>query len=155
MTRERRLTKAVKEYDRQLFCKKSDNGTYYIYRKTTRVDLEVMPFGPMLIYRPHVQHIMALTDNWQAAGKSVEWGVEPIKARLKAMDMMNNPKYVDELLGRNEKVEESKQRDYKNNVESFLRDFRREFAKSTNDINTSTLSKFDKRRMKDGFSKSR
>lgn len=130
--RERQITKAVQAHDRMLFCKK-DNGILHIFRKD---------YWPKL-----PNHICSLTHNWQITGRPVDWGLEPIVNRLKAHDMWNRTDYMDELLRGYERDKESQERDMRNTIESFLLDFRGQFAKATNDVNTSTLEKTDKRRL--------
>lgn len=77
----------------------------------------------------------------------MNWGVEVIIARLKALDLWRNDKLAEELILGYEKDEQIKQKDFRNNVESFLKDFRRQFAKATDGINTACLSQTDKRRL--------
>lgn len=107
----------------------------------------------ILASRPQPQPVMDLTDNWNIGGTPVEWGIEPILARLKAIDIASNPTLFEDMMKGYEKLAESKERDFTNNVESFLLDFRRQFAKTFNDINTSTMEKIDKRRLYDGYRK--
>jgi len=102
---------------------------------------------------PH--YVFSLTDNWTLTGKPVEWGSEPILARLKAMDLWNSGVGLEEMFEHNDKVELSKERARKNNIESFLLDFRRQFAKTFDGVNTANLKKIDKRKeQENGYRKS-
>lgn len=87
-------------------------------------------------------------------GRPAPWGLLPIINRLKAIDLWNNPDYLDEMERNNDKVDEGKKRDFRNTVESFMKDYRPVFAKAFNGVNTSTLKKIDKRREQDGRLKS-
>lgn len=138
MSRVLSLNENLKRFDSKLFVKKESSGAIHLYRHSS------------LGSHSPANYIMALTHDWTADGRSVEWGIEVILARLKAMDLWrDNRTMVDELLESYEKNKASERRAFRNNVEAFLYDFRRDFAKATNDINTSCLAKTDKRRMGD------
>lgn len=62
-------------------------------------------------------------------------------ARLQALDLWANGITADDVIEQHEKWEKSKEKDLRNNIESFLGDFRRQFAKATDGINTSNLKK--------------
>ena len=141
MLREKSLTKKLKAYDRELLVKRHESGVLCVYRKSNMFDRMDFNGKKLYVSRAFDQYIMALTDNWSTNGNPVDWGVEPLLCRIKAMDLWANPQISAELINSYQIAEETKKRDHKNNVESFLRDFRSQFAKATNDINTSTLSK--------------
>lgn len=145
------LTRVLKSYDKMLKAKRDDHGVVNIYREVNTYDVFDFDGGKLWSTRKFDMHVMSLTDTWNANGQPVEWGAEPILCRIKAMDLWNNPTLLDDLKNAREKSEEGKQRDFRNNVESFLYDFRSQFAKATNGINTSTLEKIDKRRLQDGI----
>lgn len=71
----------------------------------------------------------------------MEWGVDVIINRIKAHDLWRDDTIVDTLNRENEKVKAGEKRDFKNSVESFLLDFRKQFARATDEINTGTLNK--------------
>jgi len=100
----------------------------------------------LLVSVPSPHHIFSLTDTWTASGEPVEWGLEPLLHRLKAMDLWNRQDFVEEFIEQAEKEEESEKRSFRNNTEAFLKDFRRQFAKTFEDVNTSTMEKKDRRR---------
>lgn len=142
------INKTVRTHDRKLFAK----------RVGSRVDImresyRFMPYDldgiRLLVSVPSPHQIFSLTDNWTVSGKPVEWGLEPISHRLKAMDLWNREDFMEELLKEYEKDQESEKRSFRNNIESFLRDFRREFSGTFNDVNTSTLEKVDSRRKRE------
>lgn len=146
------INRAIRSYDRHLVAV-LENNLISIKRKTHTFDVFHIDDYKILASRPFHQHVMDLTDNWNANGSPVEWGLEPIVCRLKAIDLASNPTMMEDLKRSYDKAEETKRRDFKNNVESFLLDFRQQFAKSFNDVNTSTMEKTDKRRLDDGYRK--
>jgi len=61
---------------------------------------------------------------------------------------------IEEVIEHNEQVDESKDRARLNNIEAFLKDWRRQFAKTTDSINTGTLKKLDRRKeIENGYRK--
>jgi hypothetical protein len=138
--REHRLTKELKKHKSDLICKRGDDGKLHVYQERGLEDVLVC----------------SLTDDWQTTGEPVEWGLLPILNRLKAHDLASDGghEFWSWFRDQNRKVDESKERALKNSVESFLMDFRPQFAKATNDVNTANLAKLDKRRIKDGSFKS-
>lgn len=128
-----RITQEVRKHDRCLFAKKSHTGMIQIFRNNNG--------SP--------KYILSLTDNWSANGSPVEWGLEPIRQRLIAIDLSYNQELMTDILKQYEETEKSKMRNFRNNTESFLIDFRSQFKKTFNDINTSSLAKTDRRRKDD------
>lgn len=123
----------MKGYDKYLFAKREMNGAIHIHRK-----------DPNNSAAPY-HMVFALTDNWNARGKPRDWGLEVILARLRAMDLWRDETEVERINKQFEKTEQENERDLKNNIESFLKEFRRQFARATDGINTSTLEKKDRR----------
>lgn len=122
------LNKNLKPYDREL---------YAVCHKTPRID----------IYRqnrdklspPHF--IFSLTEDWTTKTRPVEWGIEVVLARLRAHDLWNNSNAVDDLMKQYQLEEESEDRARKNSFESFMQDFRRQFAKATDSIGIANMNK--------------
>ncbi len=115
-------------YDSELYAQESKAGRIDIYRRSKHND------SP-----PHF--LFALTDDWTAKGTPVPWGIEPLLNRIKAMDLWRDDTFVERWIKNHEKEVESQDRARRNSIESFLYDFRRQFARATNDVNTSTLEK--------------
>ena len=130
-SRLRDLNNELKKYDRQLYVDRDLSGKLHIYRRKSSISND---------------YVFSLTEDWTTRGAPANWGVLPILNRLRAMDLQSHPDIFKELEDAYNKSKESKQRDTRNNVESFLLDFRRQFAKATNEINTGTLEKIDRRR---------
>lgn len=128
------MTKHLRRFDSGLFCKKiPKNGAYGVYQKTVSGTHLILP----------------LTDNWRWEGRPVDWGIEPVLFKLR----FGSPErdVSDELIKGYQKADESRERDLKRNTADFLGEYRSQFAKATNDVNTSTLEKVDSRRMKHGY----
>lgn len=130
------LTRHLKRYDRDLFAARNLKGTMCVWAKQKRVEkvidnLSAVKEGRYLV--------MSLTDTWGVSGKPIPWGIEVVLNRLKALDLSRNENIFKDIEREDEKVEESEKRDFSNTVESFLYDYRSEFKKSFNDVNTSNL----------------
>ena len=143
------LNRAVYGYSKDLRVKKSIDDIYCIYKQ------ELIPEayrinGSWLIYQKPIQSfVMALTEDWSLRSKRCEWGIEPVMARLRAIDLWSNHNFIDEIIDSHQKSMESKKRDFKNNTESFLYDFHSEFKKTFAYTNVSSLKKIDRRRLDD------
>ncbi len=151
MGRESRITSEIQKHDSKLYCAKNTEGTLCVYRSGVR--FEAYDFGgELMIYtRPTPHFVFALTDTWKTNGKPVDWGLEPIAARLKAIDLWNRPSLVDELIESYEQDEKAVERELDNSIESFLLDFRKQFARTFDDVNTGSMNKKrDKRSLKNG-----
>lgn len=146
MGRTLRITRALQRHDRELYCDENKEGTLCVYRKSFRLEHFEVDGVAITSVRPAPHFIFALTDDWTAKGKPADWGLEPILARIRAIDLWNNETMVDRLVKDLEDDAKASERKRRNDVESFLLDFRRQFARTFNDVNTSTLSKTDLRR---------
>lgn len=135
------ITSAVRAYDSKLYCRANEVGKLSVYRKSHRIETYDLGEGKVLHFiRPAPYFVFALTDNWKASGRPVDWGIEPILARLKAIDLWHRD-LAEEIIQQEEKHAQSVARDRRNSIESFMYDFRDTFKKATNDINTATLEK--------------
>jgi len=146
--REREITRIIKGYDRDLFVGKNREGVLCIYRKSRRFESFEHEGVKYLYAHDDKSLVFPLTDNWISTGKPREWGLEVILARLKALDLHRSTEYFDEIVKNQQLAEESSKRTLKNNVESFLIDFRRQFSKTFDGVNTALLDKTDSRKLK-------
>lgn len=144
MSRVSRITQAIQGHAKDLFAK-WHMEKICIFRKARRY--EHFEYGGVnLVYaREEKQFVWSLTDNWSTDGRPVEWGIEPLLARLADHDLHRRD-LAKEYIQNYKKADESKLRNANNNIESFLYDFRSQFKKTFSDVNTSTLKKIDKRR---------
>lgn len=120
-----RLNQVIKSFDRELFAKRVGEQVQ-IHRKSVQN-------GDATVHL-----ILALTHNWLAHGKPVEWGLEPILQRLLSMDSWRNDSIYSDMVKDRESAKYWEERERKNNSRAMALDIRKDFAKSTNDINTST-----------------
>jgi len=137
MDRCRVLTERLKWHDSKLFAEKDrTTGVISIYRK--RVCFEAFDWegGRLLYSRPDKYLIFSLTDTWTFKGKPVEWGIEPVMARIKEMDLWNRDVFKS-LTEDYEKQDKSKAREFRNKAEDVAREMRPQMAKATNDFITS------------------
>ena len=122
------LNKAVRNHDECLFFQITHGDRMDLYRRSKHGD-----------HPPH--YIFSLTEDWTTKTRPVPWCEINILNRLRAHDLWRDDNFVANYIKETLKDEESKDRARRNNTEAFLRDFRRQFAKATDSINTSTLSK--------------
>lgn len=150
-SREWTLTKHLKAHDSELFCKKvALDGPYCVYRKATQWESFEMEGSVVHVSRPSMNLCFALTDTWNFKGKPVDWGIEPVIQRAKETHFSRGDQVMKELINSYEENSKSKDRALKSKTEDFLKDFRGSFAKTFDDVNTSTLEKNDSRRKQDG-----
>lgn len=123
-------------------------GRIDIFRRTYGHDAYDVDGSRILFIKEIPYRVFCLTDTWNAWGKPVDWGVEPVMAKLKAADLWARD-IVSESNNHNSKVDASQDRSRKNNIEAFVKDNRRAFAKSWEHINTSNMDKRTDRRFKD------
>jgi hypothetical protein len=147
--RARLISNMIYGHDNKLFCEKNREGKLCIYRKGHRVEYYELEGDHVGFVRPAPHFILALTHNWLESGYSVEWGLLPIMARLRAMDLWSRD-IATESMKETEKANLSKERDLSNKNESFLKEFRRPFAKAFEGVNTANMDKTkDSRRKQD------
>lgn len=127
----RRLDKHLKMHDSLLFVQELKEGRYDIYRKSQT--------GSCL---PHF--IFTVTEDWTVKSRPIEWGIDVVINRIKAHDIWRDDQFIEKLIDNHLQHEESKSRALRNSIESFLYDFRGQFHKATNGINTSNLKKINK-----------
>ncbi len=121
-----RLNRELKAHDSMLFLQETKPGRHDVYRRSGQGDS-----------LPHF--IFSLTDSWQPTGAPVEYGLDVVLNRIKANDLWRDDSFVENWLAQHEKDVESKERAKQNSIESFLYDFRRQFAKATDSVNTANL----------------
>ena len=130
----RKYNKIVKNYDYCLYAERMGNGVIHIYRN------HPSKLGP-------TQFVFAITDNWQANGRPVEWGEIPLIYKLKAIDLMTNPELFEEIFNSYKKSQESEDRALRNSFEAMAADMYPAFKKTFYDTNRTGLAK-ETRRMK-------
>lgn len=128
MGRVQDITRELKKHDSCLYAQETRPGRIDVYRKSQHGD-----------HPPHL--VMALTDDWGVKGVPVPWGTDVILERIRAHDLWRDDSFVERWIASHEKSEEGRDRDRRNNIESFLYDFRSQFQRATNDVNTSLLKK--------------
>lgn len=137
-----RYTKIVRKHDRALYA--VDAGScLQIHRKADSIH-------QTFFSSPMNQYVLSLTDNWKPDGNPVEWGEVPLLEMLSSMDTWRSSTDLGELRQRRERDEELRKNSIKNEIRARAADLRKDFARATNDINTSTVDMVDRRRMKDG-----
>lgn len=141
MGRAERITREIKFHDPMLYCERDGEGKLCVFRKSTRWESYAFNDGSSLrVARPTPHFIFALTHDWKKASHVVDWGIEPIMARLRAIDLWQRD-LAEEIIQDEEKAIKSRERDARNSMESFLYDFRSQFKRTFADVNVANLSK--------------
>jgi hypothetical protein len=138
--RAEQVTDFIKRFDRQLYCEKGRDGKLRVFRKDQRIESYDVDGITILFTRPAPYLVFALTEDWTLNTAAIDWGLEPILARLKACDLWARD-LATESIKSIEHANKSRERAVDNHIESYLIENRREFARRTNDINTSTLNR--------------
>ncbi len=144
----RRLNSELKFFDRELFARKSTDGSVMIFRKGTQWENFDFEGGRLHYAKPSPYHVLSLTHNWSANGRPVHWGIEPVLGRLREIDNHNRD-VLAAIWEENEQREHMRKRAKSNDMKAAAYDLRRDFARAFNDVNTSTLEKPELRRKKD------
>jgi len=145
------LNRSLKNYDRELYAEWGlPKGVMGNLMKITDAPLPSIHILRRNQAKPHEPHfIFALTEDWTARSPAREWGIEVVMNRVRAMDLWKDETVLDRFMKDSERIAESEKREQRNSIESFLLEFRKDFARATNHINTSLLPKTDKRRQGD------
>ncbi len=144
-------TRALKSYDSDLYAGRTKDGIPCVYRKSKRFEPVCEWNGqPLLTLTEDIQYVFALTENWTAGAKPRDWGIDHVLQKIKSIDALANKRFLEEMDAENERVDKSRARHLKNEMEAFWSHERRRFAKATDDILTHSLSKDEpKKRLKD------
>ena len=144
-------TRALKRYDSDLFAGLTKDGLPCVFRKSKRVEYVCdLDDTKLFNLRDDRQFVFALTDNWTAGGRPRSWGIDFVLQKIKSVDALANARFFEEMDEANERIDKSRQRHIKNEMEAFWSHERRRFAKATDDILTHSLSKDEpKKRLKD------
>lgn len=149
--RVKRITEELRHYDRDLYATRITSGMIQVYRNKRRWETYEFEGQTLRVSRPNPLFIFALTDTWTLKGRPVEWGLEPIASKIREMDNWRDDSQFAEMVNRREKKKADQERAFKNDIRARAMDVRSDFAQATNDINTSTLEKVDRRRKADGY----
>ncbi len=144
-------TKALRSYDRELYVGRTMDGVACVFRRSKRF-VPVCELGgvPLSALIEDKQFVFALTENWLATGRPRDWGIDFILNRVREIDAQANERFFEEMDQLNKRVDESRKRSLKNEMEAFWSHERRRFAKATDHILTHSLSKDEPRkRLKD------
>ena len=141
--RAKTLTRYIQEYDRELYAK-ARYGRIDILRKSFRYVAYDVDGMTLLSPVENDWLVTSLTHNWNVTGRPVDWGIEPVLARLRSIDLHRRD-LANEIIEAKEKDLESKDRTMDNNLEAFWKDNRRLWAKNFEQVNRSSLSKKDRR----------
>lgn len=140
-----RLTQELRKHDRSLKAIRTNTGMIQVWRQAEHWSAAELIDGESTHSSP-MQLITALTDTWKVDGNPIDLGIEPLMRKIQYMDSWNKVGVLDELRKRREMESEERKRQNKNENMAIAADLRKDFAKVTNDINTSSLDMTDARR---------
>lgn len=146
MWREQRLTQVVKQYDPSLLVKQDETGTMHLIRKAS---------SSGLCSRPDYMSIFSLTDNWLPSGRAVDWGIEPLMARIREIDSHRSMEIVDRINTAADEAAIERKREFASKADQFSREMldpvRKDFAEfnmssriQTKDIEETLKHKIEK-----------
>lgn len=140
-------TRALKRYDLDLFAGLTMDGLPCVFRKAKRFEYVCEFEGtPLFNLVTGKQYIFAITDNWSTSGQTRWWGIDDVLNKIRQSDALANKLLFEEMDAANERVDESKKRHIRGEIEGFWSHERRRFAKATDDILTHSLSKDEPRK---------
>ncbi len=144
-------TRALKNYDPDLFAGRTKDGIACVFRRSKRLEPVCELNGvPLLVVIRDYQLVFPITDNWTMRGIPRDWGIDDVVQKVQQSDALANERFFEDMDEANEKIDRTRSKDLKNQMESFWIDERRSFAKATDDILTHSLSKDEPRkRLKD------
>lgn len=148
-----RLQSLAQRFDKDLIARRNIDGVLQVCQLVRRwevIDLE----GEMVLYPRNIPTLVfSLTDNWSTNGTPVSWGYEPLYNKFRQIALDRRDEAFRELEEMNEKVRQSKDRDFKNRVEDAAYEACDVFKKTFNDINTANMDKTNDVRRKADRSK--
>lgn len=149
----RQITRLLKRYDSDLFPKRFLDGSLGIMRKKRAFDFYRLPEQNCVLWFAHDWDdlVVPVTENWIETGRPVDWGIEPILAQIQKTDSWRDDGDYERFVQDRERKRANDARAFKNEIRARTADLRRDFARATQDINTSNLEKTEKRRMYDGY----
>ena len=146
----RQVSRLLKRYDSDLIPKRFGDGTLGIFRKRKAYDFYRFHEEKKVFWfiREWEDLVLPVTDNWTESGTPVDQGIEPIFWKIQQLDSWRNDGDYEQFCLNRDRRRANKDRAFKNEMRARAAYCRREFAKSVNDINTSSLTKIDNRRTK-------
>jgi len=148
LNRAQTITHEVQKYDRELYCTVIQD-VLAVCRKTYKAEhYEIAPNEHLTYLRESPHLVFPLTDTWSMNGKPVDWGLEPIMAKIRAADLWKR-NVAEDLIASYEAKNETQRKDVRNQTEDFLYENHAKFKRAFADINTSSLAKKDRRYLDD------
>jgi len=147
----RQLNALLKRYDSDLYPKRFMDGALGVFRKKRAYELYDYDGATLLVAVDLDDLVLPITDTWLETGMPVDWGIEPILSMIQKTDAWRDDTDYDRFCEARAQRKRNRERAFRNEIRAIAADTRREFARATNDINTSTLAKIDKRRIYDAY----
>lgn len=145
-------TRALRSYDKDLFCDVNQDGVLCVFRKAKRYQLVWEDGFTIYELKEGKQYIFALTENWALSGRPIGWGIELVVNRIREIDTLANEQFFEKMDEANARADESKRRSVRNEMEGFWSHERKRFARTMDESVgcTHSMNKDEKRkRLKD------
>lgn len=127
--------RALKRYDPDLFVERNVDGVLCVFRNHKRfVPVVVTESFKLLNLSSDKQYVFAITDTWGALGKPRDYGIDDLLNHIQKIDSLANSKFLDEIDQANAKVDESKKKDLKNEMEGMLAYEKRRLQRAFDEI---------------------
>lgn len=85
--------------------------------------------------------IFSLTDTWNVRGRPVPWGIEPVMARIREMDLWRDDSWADRMIEQSAQSEERKAHDRRTMTENYLYENHSRLKRAWGDVNTANMEK--------------
>lgn len=144
----KQVSQLLKRYDSDLIPRRFMDGTLGIMRKRRDFDFYRFEAQNFVLWfaRDWEDLVLPCTDTWTESGRPVDWGIEPIFWKIQQLDGWRDDTDYDQFCKTREEKTRLRDRSFRNELRAAAADCRREFARATNDINTSTIEKKERRR---------
>lgn len=143
MELDRRYTRILQEYDRDLFAVRK-YGRIDVMKKCFKLIAYDVEGETLLVPHRDDWYIFSLTHNWTSTGRPVQWGIDPLLRHLKDGDT-HRRNVIEDFVKAKEREEASMDRQLDNKLEAFWKDNRRAWAKNFDQVNRSNLNPKDRR----------
>jgi len=125
-----KLKSKLKLHDSALYAVRNASGKICIMRRNQN-KAAIQDFDDSIV---RDQFVCALTEDWTANAKAVDWGVDPVLMQLREMDSWARETQYEDFCRRRDMALADKERRKKNELRALAADSRKEFARATNDI---------------------
>ena len=144
--REQRLTKIVKQYDKDLVIKRGDDGKLWLMRKTIRWHSYLLNGQVIHCSSIDLVAIFPLTADFSPKGTPVDMGIEYLIARIKEIDAHRSEEILDRINDGYHKAMAAKEKKLDGDIEDLAREAASTVKYDFRDFATSSMKSEDPRK---------